>query len=50
VRFAFLDLAAADSGRYLVMDAEREPELVAGTVLERVQELLPRPKESEVPA
>jgi dTMP kinase len=50
VRCAFLDLAAADSGRYLVMDAEREPEMVAEVVLERVQELLPSPKESEVSA
>ena len=38
------------SGRYLVLDAEREPELVAEVVLERVQELLPRLKESEVSA
>jgi len=50
VRCAFLDLAAADSGRYLVLDAEREPAQVAGAVLERVQELLPAPEESEVRA
>jgi dTMP kinase len=50
VRFAFLDLAAADSGRYLVLDAEREPTQVAEVVLERVQDLLPAPKESEVNA
>jgi dTMP kinase len=41
VRFAFLDLAAAESNRYLVLDAERSPEQVAGVVLERVKALLP---------
>jgi dTMP kinase len=41
VRFAFLDIAAADSGRYLVLDAEREPAQVAAVVLERVVDLLP---------
>ena len=50
VRLGFLDLAAAESGRYLVLDGEREPELVAEVVLERVQDLLPSPKESEVSA
>ncbi|WP_203905241.1 dTMP kinase, partial [Virgisporangium aliadipatigenens] len=43
VRYQFLDLAANDSGRYLVLDAEREPEHVASVVLERVVELLPAP-------
>jgi dTMP kinase len=46
VRLGFLDLAAADSGRYLVLDAEREPAQIAEVVLERVQDLLPIPKES----
>jgi dTMP kinase len=44
VRFAFLDLAAAESGRYLVLDAGREPAHVATMVLERVAELLPLPE------
>jgi dTMP kinase len=50
VRFAFLDLAAADSGRYLVLDAERDPVQVAQVVLERVQELLPAAAPDEVSA
>lgn len=41
VRYAFLDLAVADSGRYLVLDAERESAHLASLVLERVLELLP---------
>jgi dTMP kinase len=48
VRFAFLDLAAADSGRYLVVDAERDPERVAGVVLDRIQALLPSVSEEKV--
>lgn len=36
VRYAFLDLASADPNRYLVLDASRPPELVAGLVAERV--------------
>jgi dTMP kinase len=51
VRFAFLDLAAADAGRYLVLDAERDLVHVADVVLERVSELLPvQAGHSEVPA
>ncbi|MGC9670305.1 dTMP kinase [Planosporangium sp. 12N6] len=41
VRYAFLDLAAADSGRYLVLDAGRSPDVIAEAVAERVAELLP---------
>ncbi|NJC63722.1 dTMP kinase [Planosporangium flavigriseum] len=41
VRYAFLDLAAAESGRYLVLDASRPPEEIAAVVAERVAELLP---------
>jgi dTMP kinase len=41
VRYAFLDLAAADPGRYLVLDAARSPESIAEAVAERVAELLP---------
>ncbi|NJC69213.1 dTMP kinase [Planosporangium thailandense] len=41
VRYAFLDLAAADSGRYLVLDANRQPEAIAAVVAERISELLP---------
>lgn len=43
VRYAFLDLAAADPRRYLVIDASRPPERVAELVLERVHEMLPAP-------
>ncbi|GAA0899844.1 dTMP kinase [Virgisporangium aurantiacum] len=44
VRFAFLDLAAAEASRYLVVDAERDPEQVADVVLERIQAMLPAPE------
>ncbi|WP_425570726.1 dTMP kinase [Rugosimonospora acidiphila] len=40
VRYAFLDLAAADPNRYLVLDASRPPEAVAGMVAERVVGIL----------
>jgi dTMP kinase len=43
VRYAFLDLASADSNRYLVLDANRSPESIAAVVAERVAELLPPP-------
>jgi dTMP kinase len=43
VRYAFLDLAAADSGRYLVLDANRPPEAIAAVVAERIAEMLPPP-------
>jgi dTMP kinase len=41
VRLAFLDLAAGDAGRYLVLDAARPAESIAAVVAERVGELLP---------
>jgi dTMP kinase len=47
VRFAFLDLAATEAGRYLVVDAEREPEKVADVVIDRVLAMLPAAEQSE---
>ncbi|GII25166.1 dTMP kinase [Planosporangium mesophilum] len=48
VRYAFLDLAAADTGRYLVLDAGRPAQSIATEVAERVGELLPpEPAEGE---
>lgn len=41
VRYAYLDLAAADPNRYLVLDATRSPDEIAAAVLERVEPLLP---------
>jgi dTMP kinase len=41
VRYAFLDLASADPNRYLVLDGNRSPDVVAGAVAERIRELLP---------
>jgi dTMP kinase len=41
VRHAFLDLASADPNRYLVLDANRSPDALAGAVAERIRELLP---------
>jgi dTMP kinase len=41
VRYAFLDLAAADPKRYLVLDAARPPDELAAAVLDRVADLLP---------
>ncbi|MEV4844249.1 dTMP kinase [Micromonospora matsumotoense] len=43
VRYAFLDLAANDPKRYLVLDAARPVEEIAGLVGRRVQELLVDP-------
>ncbi|MEU1752544.1 dTMP kinase [Micromonospora matsumotoense] len=43
VRYAFLDLAANDPKRYLVLDAARPVEETAGLVGRRVQELLVDP-------
>jgi dTMP kinase len=40
VRYAFLDLAAADPKRYLVLDAARPPEEIARAVAQRVADLL----------
>jgi dTMP kinase len=41
VRYAFLDLAAADPKRYQVLDATRPPDELAVAVLDRVTPLLP---------
>jgi dTMP kinase len=41
VRYAFLDLAAAEPHRYLVLDAGRPPEEIAAAVLDRVAPMLP---------
>ncbi|MBX6723057.1 MAG: dTMP kinase, partial [Dactylosporangium sp.] len=41
VRYAFLDLAAAEPTRYLVLDASRPPEELAGAIRARVEQLLP---------
>ncbi|WP_091244549.1 dTMP kinase [Micromonospora matsumotoense] len=43
VRYAFLDLAANDPKRYLVLDAARPVEEISGLVGRRVQELLVDP-------
>ncbi|WP_345509625.1 dTMP kinase [Phytohabitans houttuyneae] len=49
VRYAFLDLAAADPKRYLVLDATHAPEEITAAVVERVAEILPeQPPEHEV--
>ncbi len=47
VRYAFLDLAAADPKRYLVLDAARPTDEIAAAVLARVTELLPHPATTE---
>jgi dTMP kinase len=41
VRYAFLDLAANDPRRYLVVDASADPEEIAEAVRDRVSRLLP---------
>ena len=41
VRYAFLDLAAADPGRYLVVDGSLPTDEIAAAVVERVRDLLP---------
>ncbi|MBM0226333.1 dTMP kinase [Micromonospora sicca] len=43
VRYAFLDLAAADPKRYLVLDASRPVEEIADAVARRVEEFLVDP-------
>ncbi|SBV28503.1 thymidylate kinase [Micromonospora krabiensis] len=43
VRYAFLDLAANDPKRYLVLDASRPAEEIAGQVARRVDEMLGSP-------
>jgi dTMP kinase len=40
VRYAFLDLAAADPKRYLVLDASRPADEIADTVARRIESLL----------
>ncbi|MFJ2474897.1 dTMP kinase [Streptomyces sp. NPDC087659] len=49
VRAGFLTLAAADPGRYLVVDAGQEPEAVATVVRHRLDQMLPL-SEAEVKA
>ncbi|MFG1605527.1 dTMP kinase [Actinoplanes sp. NPDC049265] len=43
VRYAFLDLAAADPKRYLVLDASSAPDEIAESVTHRLDALLPAP-------
>jgi len=43
VRCAFLDLAAADPARYLVVNAAAAPDEIAAVVLDRVRAILPPP-------
>lgn len=43
VRYAFLDLAAADPKRYLVLDASRPAEEITGQVVRRIEEMLGKP-------
>lgn len=53
VRHAFLDLAAENPGRYLVLDASEDADSIARQVRERVAKLLPaddRPVETPDPA
>ncbi|GIJ23439.1 dTMP kinase [Micromonospora lutea] len=49
VRYAFLDLAAADPKRYLVLDAARPVEEIAERVARRIEELLGNPDGVEHP-
>ncbi|MFG2573198.1 dTMP kinase [Streptomyces sp. NPDC048481] len=49
VRAGFLTLAAADPGRYLVVDAAQEPEAVTTVVRHRLDQLLPL-SEAEIKA
>jgi dTMP kinase len=51
VRYKFLDLAAADPRRYLVVDATRPRDQIAAKVIGRVETLLPGPEfDDSVPA
>ncbi|MDG4778718.1 dTMP kinase [Micromonospora sp. WMMD961] len=43
VRYAFLDLAAADPKRYLVLDASRPADEITALVIRRVEEMLGKP-------
>ncbi|MEV0846440.1 dTMP kinase [Streptomyces sp. NPDC049954] len=49
VRSGFLTLAAADPGRYLVVDGAQEPEAVTTTIRHRLDQLLPL-SEAEIEA
>ncbi|MFD1660123.1 dTMP kinase [Streptomyces caeni] len=49
VRSGFLTLAAADAGRYLVVDAAQEPEAVTTVIRHRLDQMLPL-SEAEVKA
>jgi dTMP kinase len=44
VRYAFLDRAAKEPNRYLVLDASRPTDAVAGMIADRVAETLPSPR------
>ena len=50
VRNAFLDLAAKDPRRYLVVDGNGEPERIAGEILDRVHLLLPTGSDDHDPS
>jgi dTMP kinase len=50
VRYAYLDLAAADPKRYLVLDATRPTEEIAAAVLDRVTPMLPPASAAPPPA
>jgi dTMP kinase len=49
VRYAFLDIASNDPNRYLVLDANRSPDMVAGAVADRIRELLPNAELIQTP-
>jgi len=50
VRYAFLDLAAADPKRYLVLDAARPPAEIADVVVRRIDGLLAAGDDAHPPA
>jgi dTMP kinase len=50
VRYAFLDLAAADPKRYLVLDASRPADEIAARVARRIEEMLVDPSAIVHPA
>ncbi len=49
VRYAFLDIASNEPNRYLVLDANRSPDMVAGAVADRIRELLPNTELIQAP-
>jgi len=49
VRYAFLDLASADPGRYLVLDASRPVDEIAASVAARVTSMLAGPEPPDDP-